>query len=280
MEAGVTKRSVPGSLAVLLLLGLSPLDATTLNRGIDLFTTTADGTTYSDFSHNPIPAGFFCPGSAPFSGRVGLKGLPLTTAAPGQLQGADTIIERLDDATFDTKGKAATRIQFRALSLVSIDPIKTSCGAFHVYVSLAKGQRITQMSLLRSGDEGGKFVAPLAVNARVRFIPVEPARTRVQRPLEINRSFTFPAKPIPFSVQSGVSSKGSSAVNVDTDGDLSPDLVLPGTSNFLPGQPTQSLIDNGCPSCRRMECHDWEGEQHCYYPTYPWDCQIVDDCPF
>lgn len=276
----MTKRSVTGWLVVLFLLGLSPLDATTVTRGVDLFVTTADGTTYTDFSRNPIPAGFFCAGSAPFASRVALKGLPLATGTPGN-QDFDTVIERLDDATFDAKGKASTRIQFRALSLVSIDPIKTTCGAFHVYVSLANGQRITQMSLLRSGDEGGQFAAPLAVNARVRFIPVEPARTKLQRPLEINRSFTFPAKPIPFSVQSGLRSKGSGPVNVDTNGDLSPDLVLPGTSNFLPGQTTPSLIDNGCPTCRRMECHDYQGEQHCYYPsTYPYDCQIVDDCPF
>lgn len=277
----MTKRSVPGWLVVLFLLGLSPLDATTVTRGVDLFVTTADGTTYTDFSRNPIPAGFFCAGSTPFASRVALKGLPLATGSAGQLQDFDTVIERLDDATFDAKGKAATRIQFRALSLVSIDPIKTACGAFHVYVSLAKGQRVTQMTLLRSGDEGGKFVAPLAVNARVRFIPVEPARTKLQRPLEINRSFTFPAKPIPFSVQSGLSAKGSAPVKVDTDGDLSPDTVLPGTSNFLPGQPTASLRDNGCPACRQMECHAWEGDEHCYYPsTYPYDCQIVDDCPF
>jgi len=32
---------------------------------------------------------------------VTFKGLPLTTGAPGQLWGSDTVIERLDDAVFD-----------------------------------------------------------------------------------------------------------------------------------------------------------------------------------
>ena len=88
-----------------LLLGLSPLGADpVIQRGIDVFTTAGDGRTFYDFSHNPIPAGFFCKGSKAFTGRVAFKGLPLTTEAPGQLWGADTVIERLDDAVFDDKG--------------------------------------------------------------------------------------------------------------------------------------------------------------------------------
>src|ERR1700709_824174 len=135
----------------MLLAGLSPLAAdTVIHRGVDTFTTIADGNTYYDFARNPIPAGFFCKSSAAFTGRMTFKGLPLETGAPGQLHGADTVIERLDDATFDAIGRAVTRIQFRALSLVSIAPIKTSCGAFHVYVTLAGPQRVTTMHIDRT----------------------------------------------------------------------------------------------------------------------------------
>ncbi len=122
-------RSVLAVLVVSLLLGLSPLAADPVIRhGIDLFTTTSNGSTYYDFAQNPIPAGFFCKGSKAFTSRVALKGLPLATGSPGQLWGADTVIERLDDAALDANGVAATRIQMRALSLVSIAPIKTACG--------------------------------------------------------------------------------------------------------------------------------------------------------
>ena len=95
------------ALAVLLLAGLSPLAAdTVIQRGVDTFTTTANGKTFYNFAKNPIPAGFFCRSSAPFTGRVTLKGLPLETGTPGPLHGADTVIERLDDAAFDATGTA------------------------------------------------------------------------------------------------------------------------------------------------------------------------------
>src|SRR5262245_64586256 len=90
-----------------------------IQRGIDAFTTTDNGKTYYDFAQNPIPAGFFCNKSAAFTGRIAFKGLPLETAAPGQLRGRDTVIERLDDAVFNAKDTAVTRLQFKALSLVS-----------------------------------------------------------------------------------------------------------------------------------------------------------------
>ena len=159
------------TLAVLVctfLLGLSPLAAAPMiERGIDVFTTPADGKTGYDFARSPIPAGFFCKGSKPFTGRIAFKGLPLTTEIPGQLGVADTIVERLDDAVFDAKGTAVTRLQFRALSLVSIAPIKTNCGAFHAYASLSEKQRVTMMRIHRTEKDGGNFVAPLAVDVRL-----------------------------------------------------------------------------------------------------------------
>ena len=120
---------------------------------------------------------------------------------------ADTVIERLDDAVFNAKGTAVTRIQFRALSLVSIAPIKTACGAFHVYVSLGGQQRVTTMNIHRTQEGGGSFVAPLAVDARMTFIPVKPARTKAARKLELTGSFTFPASPVPWSFTTGAMTK-------------------------------------------------------------------------
>ena len=266
-----------------LLLGLSPLSADpVIQRGIDVFTTAGNGKTFYDFSYSPIPAGFFCKGSKAFTGRVAFKGLPLTTHPPGQLGGVDTVVERLDDAVFDDKGVAVTRLQFRALSMASIAPVKTACGAFHVYVSLGGEQRVTTMNILRTQEGGGNFVAPLAADVRMTFIPVKPARNKGGRKLELTGSFTFPASPLPWSLTAGATSKGIGAAVVDTDGDLIPDALLPGTSNFLPGQSPDRATTNKaschcCPQELPPTCHldPSTGKNHC---TYPPMCPHTPNC--
>jgi hypothetical protein len=257
------------------LLGLSPLAAAPLiQRGIDVFTTVADGSTYYDFAKTPIPAGFFCKGSKPFAGRVTLKGVPLATGAPGELWGADTVVERLDDAAFNAKGTAVTRLQFRALSLASIAPIKTGCGAFHVYVSLAGEQRVTTMSIHRTKEGGGTFVAPLAVNARMSFIPVKPSLTKSK--WELNGSFTFPARPVDWRFTDGAEVKRIGSVFVDTNGDQAPDTRLRGTSNFSTGSPERFNLDKitECPCSERI-CHTdpATGKIHCTMTPLPPGCQ-------
>jgi hypothetical protein len=265
-------RTILTVLGWLLLLGFSPLFADPIiQRGIDVFTTAADGRTFYDFSYNPIPADFFCRGSKAFTGRVAFKGLPLTTGTPGQLWGADTVVERLDDAAFGDNGVAETRVQFRALSLVSIAPVKTACGAYHVYISLGGKQRVTTMSILRTQDGGGTFAAPLAVDVRMRFIPVKPARNKSARKLELAESFTFPASSLPWSLAAGAATKRISPVVVDTDGDLLPDALLPGTSNFSPGQsPGRFMTKGSCSCCPEELCHADSGQEHCaYVPMCP-----------
>jgi len=240
---------------------------TVIHRGVDTFTTTSNGTTFYDFAYHPIPAGFFCKSSAAFTGRVAFKGLPLETGAPGQLHGADTVIERLDDAVFDSTRTAVTRIQFRALSLVSISPVKTACGSFHVYVTLAGKQRETTMRIYRTQEAGGKFLAPLAVDARLTFIPVRPSRDKSTRSLELTGSFTFLASLIPWSTTGRPGAKRIGSVLVDTDGDLVPDTLLFGTSGFAPGwTPGVRLTKAGsCVECEPPVCHvvSDDGEQHC-----------------
>ncbi|HYG63172.1 MAG TPA: hypothetical protein VEL74_11370, partial [Thermoanaerobaculia bacterium] len=211
-------RTVCGFFMLLLVLGLVPVSAdSVIQRGIDVFTTPGDGKTFYDFAKSPIPAGFFCKGSKPFAGKVAFKGLPLATGSPDQLWGADTVIERLDDAAFDEKGVAMTRLQFRALSLVSLSPVKTSCGAYHVYVSLGGRQRITEMSILRTQEGGGNFLAPLAVDVRMTFIPVKPGLGKAARKLELAEGFTFPPSPLPWSFRDRAQAKGIGLVSVDTD---------------------------------------------------------------
>ncbi|HEX7185984.1 MAG TPA: hypothetical protein VF756_29435 [Thermoanaerobaculia bacterium] len=251
-----------------------------IRRGIDTFTTTDNGKTYYDFAQTPIPAGFFCARSAAFTGRIAFKGLPLETEVPGQLRGADTVIERLDDAVFAANNTAVTRIRFRALSLVSIAPLRTACGAFHVYVSLADRQRVTRMRIRRTQENGGTFVAPLAVNVRLTFIPVKPAKKGARR-LELTGDFTFPGKPIPWSSTAGARTKGISSAVVDTNGDLAPDALLSGTSNFFPGWSPDGVMTKygggSCSICEPETCHTdpSTGKEHCsgpVYACYPYHC--------
>jgi len=259
-------------LAIVALAGVAPLAADpVVHRGIDAFTTVANGETFYDFARDPIPAGFFCKSSKPFKGRVALKGLPLATGAPGQLGGRDTVIERLDDAVFDATGTATTRIQFKALSLVSMEPIRTGCGAFHVYVSLADTQRVTNMQIFRTQEAGGTFFAPLAVNARMSFIPVR--ATKGARKLELTGSFTFPATSKPWSFAAGAEAKRIGSVMVDTNGDLVPDTRVAGTSNFAPGwtpgESDRTPLDKACFQCEPASCHTdaATGKQHCTGPV-------------
>jgi hypothetical protein len=275
-ESSVRQRRVLSALAFSFLAALPPLAADPIiQRGIDTFVTWNDGKTFYDFAYNPIPAGFFCDNSKAFTGRVVLKGLPLTTTIPGQLRGADTIIERLDDAAFDAKGVAVTRIQFRALSMVSVAPIKTSCGAFHLYVSLDGPQRVTAMSIHRTQESGGSFIAPLMANARFTFIPVRSVKTRNPRKLELKAGFSFPAIPLPWSFNTE-EMKSIGSVAVDTNGDLSPDTRLPGISNFSAGMPPDLITAPGpigpCPC--PQPCHMEDGCVHCYWPSncYPVRC--------
>ena len=263
------KKYVLSALVFLFLLGLSPLAAApVIQRGIDVFTTPADGKTYFDFAQQPIPAGFFCKSSQPFTGRVAFKGVPLVTATPGQLRAGDTIVERLDDAAFNAKSTAVTRIQLRALSLASIAPIQTACGAFHVYVTLGGEQRVTMMSIYRTHENGGSFVAPLAVDTRMTFIPVRHARNKGARKLELARGLTFPPRALPWNLNASAQTTGSNPVVVDTDGDLKADTALPGTSNFAPGwSPENRTLNKLDPSISCCPvCHEDQGCQHCYTP--------------
>jgi hypothetical protein len=260
------------ALAVVLLVSSSPLAADSIiQRGVDVFTTTDNGKTFYDFANNPIPAGFFCNKSAPFTGRIAFKGLPLETN--GYLRGADTVIERLDDAVFNAEGTAVTRLQFKALSLVSIAPVRTACGAYHAYVSLAGKQRVTKMSIHRTQAGGGTFVAPLAVNVRVTFVPVKPAKGRSPRKLELTGSFTFPAAPIPWSLKGGESTRQIDSAVVDTNGDLAPDTLLRGTPNFWPGWAPDGVkqqVGAYCYQCQPESCHTdpSTGKTHCSGPVY------------
>jgi hypothetical protein len=221
-----------GALALALAAGFPALAAEVIPSGVDLWATAA-GHTHTSFASNPIPAGFFCEGSKPFTGRIAFQGEPLKAEPAGSLDGADTIVHRLDDASFNGKGEAVTRIQFMALSLVSMKPIDTGCGLYNVQARLDGAQPTTDMKIVRATNNGGSYVAPLALNVRLIFTPVngDPA---ARRTLSLTRNVTLgPSSSAVWTYASAPRYKGR--ILVDTDGDGQPDTLLPQASNFVAG---------------------------------------------
>lgn len=248
-----------------------------IRSGIDIWATKADGRTHYDFAGDPIPSGFFCANSAPFSDIIFFKGAPLATGMPGALGNADTIVQRLDDAVFTKSGVAVTRIQLRALGLVSMFPIQTSCGRFHVKASLDGDQPITRMRIIRETPTGGSYIAPLALNVKMVFTPAD---NQFGRPRVLRKNIRFLPKPNATwtSTPPAQLVTHPGFVKVDTDGDGIPDSLLEGTStNFsAAGNPLVKSSD-GC-HCADAAC----SERHCpdgsivRSPSLPGDTTVVE----
>ena len=250
------------SLGIVLLLFVSVTSAFAADRaiqnGIDVWNTKGDGSTYYDFAQHPIPAGFFCPGSAPFTGKVAFQGVPLVTDNVKALGGTDTIVQRLDDAVFNKRGVAVTRTQVRAISLKSVTPIETGCGKFDATVRLDSGaQPVTQMVIRRENEKGGTFSGPLSLNVKVSFKPVGRVSGEA---LEVPVAVRFPATlQYPWRAKS-IAPEVAGFVRVDTDGDGVLDTYLPGTSNFFAGVLTRQAKPG---EKSYTTCHDFNGCQHC-----------------
>lgn len=220
-------------------------NAQDIEAGIDVWQTRGDGSTFATFQDEPLPADFFCSGSAPFTGKIAFKGKPIVTEPAGIFRTADTILERLDHASFDENGVAVTRLQMRAMQFEGIELLQTECGAFKVELVLHGEQPITEMRIyhpktlaLRGAQAApngaGRFAAEIGVNTLIRFTSVDHGGPA----LEVPRNALFP--PLANSYwserpgQRGIAFR--SFVKVDTNSDGLADTFLPGTSrNFAAG---------------------------------------------
>ena len=234
-------------------------------NGVDLWRTPGDGTSFADFSKQSIPAGFFCPGSAPFTGRIVMKGIPIATSQPGAVGNADTIIQRLDNASFNKRGVATTRIQMRAMQFEGVTTLKTACGEFKAFVRLDGEQPVTTMRIVRDNEKGGRFFAPISVNIKLVFEPVGRVTTEVW---EIRKELRFP--PARLQEWTGARESGAPAgfVKVDTDSDGAPDTFLPGTSNFAAGASPRAKIATQQRIVDANGCHVEDEGQHCPLVAY------------
>lgn len=253
------KLSVFAIFALILALAVPALAADrVIANGIDLWRTPGDGSSFADFSQEPIPAGFFCPGSAPFTGRIVMQGIPVATNQPGALRNTDTIIQRLDNARFNKRGVATTRIQMKAMQFEGLTPVKTICGDFKAFVRLDGEQPITTMRIVRDHEKGGRVIAPISVNIKISFEPIGRDTTEVW---ELRQELRFPPAPLMEWVGSRV---GTSVVNgfvkVDTDSDGAPDTFLPGTSSFAAGRSVKTL-----PGQEPLPACHYGGGRHCTY---------------
>jgi len=227
----VLRLAVAGAVLLALVAG-SPALATdnVIHHGVDMWMTVA-GFAQTTFDSEPIPADFFCPGSKPFTGTVVFKGAPLAAEPANSLGSIDTVVSRLDDATFDAQGVAYTRIQLMALSLASTRPVDTSCGTYDVTARLDGEQPTTKMRIVRKNQFGGTYAAPLSLNVKLVFTPVHgdlSARRELAHRVDLgpasNSVWAHTAKP-----------RYEGTPRIDTNGDGTPDTALPVASNFLAG---------------------------------------------
>ncbi|MBW8875282.1 MAG: hypothetical protein JF614_10000 [Acidobacteria bacterium] len=239
----------------------------TIYNGSDLWMTKGDGTTFADFTKQPLPAGFFCSKSEAFTGRIVLKGVPIAGGQPGVLGAADTIIQRLDNASFNKNGVAVTRIQMRAMQFQSVAPVQTACGQYNAFVTLDGQQPVTTMRILRDNEKGGRFFAPIFVNVKISFKPVGRATTEA---LELRKSLRFPpAVNAQWSDRGTTGAAREGFLKVDTDSDGIPDTFVPGASNFAAGRPSvarkSAVLDQPAP-IDGSGCHIEDEGQHCPSP--------------
>jgi len=146
--------------------------------GSDCWKTVCDRTQVG-FYDNPIPAGFFDPGSDPFAGQIRLGG----ASGPGD---ADTQVRRLEAMVLDDVGQSdLTPAQLESLNLVSCDPIEVMTNGVPVLWNVQVGLStvmppVGNLTATKTHANGGTFEAQFPVQARFVFFAVsDPGQIRV-----------------------------------------------------------------------------------------------------
>ncbi len=255
----------------LLLAALPALADNTITHGSDLFQTAGDGTTYAEVS---VPAGYFCTGSAAYSGTITLGGVPVATSPANVLGNTDTIIERLSDTTFNSSNVATVNAIVRVANFKSTSPITvTGCSGsslWDVTSSAAPTQSAFTMTIYRSSSTatGGTFDSTVTINPRLTF--TQQGTGGLTRTLD-QATITFSTSGASWTHQpgSGGLTYTSGSVQVDTDGNGVPDTNVPATSNFAAGWST--VPQSGCstPPCSVPVPHSTITARHQTKPPLP-----------
>jgi hypothetical protein len=209
-----------------------PASSQTLTAGIDVWTTPDDGSTYVDFSTNPLPAGFFCANSDPFAQRIVLKGSPIATNPAGVLGSTDTVVEREGDVDLSS-GQGSTTIRVRAISFVNRSPISVpGCSdTFSAKVTLNGTAPAGSMTISGTAG-GGTFDSSFSVPGRITFI-----NNSTKQRLATTETVTLQTNGAPWADSVGTDGIAyPEPVSIDSDGNGSPDYATPGTTHgFAPG---------------------------------------------
>lgn len=139
----------------------------------DYFRTTAATVVFGGDLVPTIPAGFFGPGSEPFTGTVYFTGAPADPA----LGNADTIVRRHGEAYLPDDGSEDTiPIEVREMNLVSVNPITVTQQEFHplwfdvvVPSSQTQGPQVIKTNL---SEDGGETVLGVRETSPVTPLPL------------------------------------------------------------------------------------------------------------
>jgi hypothetical protein len=139
--------------------------------GPDFWVTRADNQTAFGFPEGDVESLCGLGPVADWDRKVVLKG------SPAEGSDYDTVVQRIDNAVFDTAGNAQTRIVLKQLAFASVNVHDTPCGALNWRVKNFGNQAVTMMKLRRLTPKGGIFSADIAVN--VEFQAFDPNNTYV-----------------------------------------------------------------------------------------------------
>ncbi len=198
------------------------------------------------FADDPIPAGFFDPGSEPFTGEIRLQG-----ANPS---GPDTVIQRLTPLDFGTGDVAQVEVEIVQLSLTSAEPIVVRYGdgteeqwdlsVARTSGNCCRGHVIIMKREAAPGSGGGVFegtlsLEPVLVFTRRGPLPVS-RRLDKSTPLLMRIVEPSPWQPTPLKASScdGNGFYPSTREHVLLASDPSPD---PGPSLVLALEPERPV---------------------------------------
>lgn len=251
--------------ALILLVAAPALAQTTIQQGIDAWTTTGGTRATVD-----VPADFFCPGSAPVNTLVDLQGVPLATNPPHVLGTVDTIIERLKDAVLVPGACVDVPTVVRAVSLESIpgQELNVFCPdtgdntrwkVKACTCDCCGSQPVTTLQLCDDGTGAacgqtcGFFTGELKLDICLRFENIDdwtvlgPVQDQVT--LGVSNQFC--------DTNPGGAFEYADALLVDTSCNGRPNLAVACTTNFFPGA---TCPGSGCPP---PVCHEGPGHDHC-----------------
>ncbi len=264
------KRKIACALALGIILATAAVAQPTIIAGVDVFqTSTGASPTFVDFSTNPIPAGFFCPDSAPFTGQIAFKGLPLVTNPAGVTANGDTIVERLANGAF-VGGSASIPVVVRALRMTSINNLVVTCGdgtttTWRVDTCLCGQQPTTKITVTVDQACGcGHFNGTLQLNVCLTFTNVSTGA--VAGP--IRQVITLNLVNTPWCPKAGLGEPTiATSFTVDTNCDGQPDFQVPGTTNFHIGWNCGNQgVDCWTQYANLTHCHEGPGHDHCVNP--------------